>query len=121
MALVDDHDGKRLLEWFPEMFSDMSPVTGYGSEFPAPNDPDVTLYQFSGLLDKDGKEIYEGHIVEDNEGRICEVRQISQGKENNIASAWALIAKGCAVFGWRSDTLKIIDHITEDSNWITLD
>ncbi|MCK5235606.1 MAG: hypothetical protein KAR06_01365 [Deltaproteobacteria bacterium] len=63
MALINNHDGERVVKWHSEFFSDMSPVTGYGSEFPDPNDPDVTLYEFTGLLDKIREEIYEGHKI----------------------------------------------------------
>lgn len=55
-------DGK-MLPWWPEFFSAMSPVTGYGSEFPKEGDANIELMQFTGLQDKHGVEIYEGDVV----------------------------------------------------------
>lgn len=43
-----------------EFFGDASAVSGYGNDNVPEN---ITLMQFTGLKDKDGKELYEGDLV----------------------------------------------------------
>lgn len=59
----DDWPKDQMVQWFLYFFSDMSPVTNYGFEFPSDSN-DVFLMQWSGLYDIDGVEIYEFDIVD---------------------------------------------------------
>ncbi len=57
-----DKKNKAMIPWSIDMFSDMSPVTFYGDEFP--DDKFFILRQYIGLHDIDGKEWYYKDIGE---------------------------------------------------------
>jgi len=61
-----DKTNKKMIPWNREMFSDMSPVTGYGDEFPTGEF--FILRQFVGLKDENGEEWYYADIGEFENG-----------------------------------------------------
>lgn len=58
-----EDDSWELIQWNPDFFSDMSPVTGYGSEFPAWDDEDVVLNEWTNVTDQDDQKIFEDDVV----------------------------------------------------------
>ena len=52
-----DTTEKKMYQWNSQFFSDLSPVTQYGSDFPELNG-EIVLVKFTGLYDKNGKEGY---------------------------------------------------------------
>lgn len=93
---------KKIYYWNPYFFSDTSPVTGYGGEFPS-DESDIILMQFTGLKDRNSKEGYEGDIIS---------RQYEGDRDTGIIE----FQDGCFRIKWMkellfTDTLKY--HLPE--------
>ena len=92
---------REMIPWFPQMFADYSPVTGYGDEFPQ-DENRVVLLQFTGLLDMDGVEIYEGDLV-----RFCDM-----GGSVDVVGYYPPCFKGIE-FSLHDHEIKVIGNIYE--------
>jgi uncharacterized phage protein (TIGR01671 family) len=117
-----DSDEKLMIQWFPQFFSDMSPVTGFGSEFPD-SEGSIVLMQYTGLKDKNGVEIYEGDIVQTGYAGIAAVAFHTK----NIASCGccfeAFSGSGFAAFNklyglGLDDECEVIGNIYENPELI---
>lgn len=58
-----DKEERKMIEWSNDFFCDYSPVTKYSGEW---NYIDMPLMQWTGFIDNDGKDIYEGYILNFN-------------------------------------------------------
>ena len=72
-AWIQDYETEKyyMYHWCKDFFSDMSPVTGWWSDFPNPDSKEVILMQYVGKQDMNGNDIYEGDIIQKRIGQDC--------------------------------------------------
>jgi len=119
---VWDKEGKKLsddfafifMSWNGSLFQTISGddggTEGYEelTETTIPQRSRFVVSQFTGLLDKNGKEIYEGDIVKDDIGGIWKVGW------NDEFLSWYLWNNGGRSIDAEEDTLEIIGNIYEN-------
>lgn len=119
--LVED---SKMYNWNPRFFSDMSPVTSWSEEFP--DGRDVILMQFTGLYDKNGREIYEYDIIFQWTGNNLSPRRgkgkyekgiVEVVKEYVNGGCWEPIGSGL-IAGHKRPNWEVIGNIYESPDLI---
>lgn len=89
-------------------------TTGFifnGASHFAPNDPDFPMMQFTGLKDRDGRDIYEGDIILQN-GPNSSIRVIEYWSRG--ANVVAIRPEGGILLSYIYKTVKVIGNIYEN-------
>jgi uncharacterized phage protein (TIGR01671 family) len=104
-----DYEDKKMINWHPDFFYDTSPVTGYSGSFDMIEMP---LMQYTGLVDNNNKEIYEGDIVNVNSfGGTPRYEKVAFYTNAGFAGIHPFTDSG---HHWSSKNCEIIGNIYEN-------